>query len=505
MPIKARIKDLQKWVKKDIAGDAPSNDRTEEALRTFVQSSQIDSITQARVLCFGCLYSLGPTAYRLIADPERFAVLMQFVQRSKEDLRTFRRFFRGLLKTYFSYDIDSATATDDGVSNWHQLRAFLANGVERIMLPSGNPDWVETLVEHRNVLTKSPCARYSATALRGDYREFKQLRMRLDVGDDAWLMRAIVEAQVQAALSMNDDDFKSYVPNLIKLLGEHAMLLDRGLGQILIRYAERTDTSINQPLCDFAVINWKNPWLPSNAAQWQHYPEGKALVTRWLQRNLLRKFFAILANDGTANTRRLDFWELYCEDATGMYFALGSAARTHGNQDFRAFGRAAAGLTLSLAGGGADLHGFVMVFGALHVVEFSQHGNRAYFYDTLQGDLPYDLSTTSVDVGAPSLGVGLKGGGEEPFSSPMRHADTSEMCWEGHFARKMKMTKFALDEFCRKWKCDVDDNRTRGGRLWIKPTDQTQWGKDDKLCRWAVLQGWGFRWVTEKKAAYLDA
>ncbi|MEI6269663.1 MAG: EH signature domain-containing protein [Methylococcaceae bacterium] len=499
--LKPEIQALGEWSPK--LPPASSPDRILVALREFIDNG-FSSLSHARLLCNGCILSLGDSNYRLIEDTNRFINLLEYVGNYYKQTRPFRRCYRRLLNAYFLYDPQGAILKKNGVSNAEKLRHFLSEHQTDIKTPDFNPDWIAALADHKNLLTDNPCARYGLEALHGDRSAFNDICKRLEIIDTSWLIGRLVLSACDAAVEQNDDEFKDYVIPLISLLEEHPLYLNVGLGKLLNRYIESSDLSININLREFAVKFWGNPWLPQYKDNWQHCTKAaRDMITGWLKRHLLREFFSILSQDEAANTRRVDFWELYCEDPQGMYFALGSAAYNQNNDRFKAFMDDAKGLCRVLNGGTKDLHGLIMQFNQFDVIEFSLQGNSTYFYATQHGKRPYNLQNSSIDIGSPSKGgEGLKAGGDNaPFSVRRRHADTGidkSDKWEKEFAKVMGATSSAIQEFCRKYKCDHVPASLTGSNEWIMQTKSTKWGK----LQFAVLFGWGFLWSVDKKGWY---
>ena len=212
------------------------------------------------------------------------------------------------------------------------------------------------------------------------------------------------------------------------------------------------------------------------------------MVAHWLKYHLIQKFFSILSSDDADNPRRLNFWELYCEDMQGIYFALGSDAFIRSNAELYKLRHDAKGLIVRLAEGRKDIQTLIMQFGQHHVVEFNHYNYPAFFYDTLHGLPPFYLSKGWVDIGALSASKMSKGAVAAAPSKPLRHQDTDQLSWEGKFAHLMGATGNTIKAFCRKYRCRHEDLRSQGGQEWIRPTSQTQCGPE----AWSVLLGWGF-------------
>ena len=495
------LKELGEWSPKLASVSSP--DRILLALREFIDHGFTD-LSHARLLCNGCIQSLGEgeKKYRLIEDPNRFIELLNYVGGYSKQTRPFRRCYRRLLNAYFLYDPQAAIFTKDSGLNVDKLRLFLSEHLTHIKTPDFNPDWVVALTDHKNLLSDNPCSRYGLEALEGERTSFNDICKRLEIIDTSWLVSRLVLSACDAAVGQDDDKFKYFIIPLISLLKEYPLYLNVGLGKLLDRYVECIDVSIHKELLEFSLKYWDTPLLDKiKKNNWLYCSDiACEMIKNWLKRHLLREFFSILSEDGVANPRRLDFWELYCEDPYGMYFILGPSAYDKKNVRFNAFINDAKGLCRELEKGGNDLHACIMQFKDLDVIEFSKHGNSTYFYATQYGERPYDLRKNEIEIGSPSKGgSGLKAGGDNaPFSVRRRHADTKADKWEKEFAKVMGATSSAINEYCRKYKCDYIPAARSGSNEWIMQTKSTKWDKP----QYAVLFGWGFLWSADKKGWY---
>lgn len=467
--------------------DESSGDRIEDALRAFEQNRYVSGLRQARLLCYGCTQPFGMPPQRLIEHSKLFAILLEYVDRHYYRTRAFRKCYRGLLNGYFSYDPAGTDSLAEGRHNREILRQFLDNRKDCLDAPGYNPAWVAALPAHSNLLDKDPCKPYRLEDLAENLAVFDDLRERLEIGSDSWIIRKIVFSQVREAISQDDPSFAASIDSLLLLLIAHPLQADAALPLLLDRHARCEQPDIGAALRDFSVRQWGNPWLAASAHRWLCSREAREMVAHSLKRHLLERFFSILSSDAK-NPRRLNFWELYCGDMQGMYFALGSDAFIRGNLELHKFRQHAKNLIVRLTEGKSDTHALIMQFGEHHVVEFNNHHNPAYFYDTRHGLPPFYLSKGWVEVGALSASKISQGVGTAPRSKALRHQDHNRLAWEGKFAKLMGATGNSVQAFCRKYHCLHEDRRSLGGREWIRPTERTQCGPEG----WAVLRGWGF-------------
>ena len=465
----------------------------EDALRAYQQNKYLKGLRQIRLICYGCTQAIGSDAYRLIENREYFEKLLDCVDHYQARRRTFRKLYRGLLNSYFSYDPDSPDISLAGRSNWEMLRKFLAKHLDLFVISEFTPDWLAALACHPDLLGDHPGQSLDISVLQGDWSVFDEICRRLGLDGGSWLVRQLVMTQVMAVQRMDDPTFKEYLDSLLLLLHDYPLYAGMGLAVLLDRYARCEDRDVHAQLRDFATGLWGNPWLPDNAHRWQCSADARAMLAHWLRRLLLSEFFGLLSNDDSAHPRRLNFWDLYSEDLTGMYFALGRDAYAAGNMALYKFRSHAKGLVAKLTEEKHGVHTCIMQFRHHHVVEFNRENNVAYFYDIRQGTPAFYFSKGWVDVGAISVNSITQGVDIARVSKPIRHQDDKQIAWEGKFARELGVTENAIRAFCRKYQCLYDDRRSQDGCQWIYPRNPGQYGQEV----WSVLSGWGFSFSIE--------
>ncbi len=485
---------LREWVKGSYQLESVPLSTIEGALRGYRQNKHIKGVRQIRLVCYGC--AQGNNTERLIESRELFEKLLDYAEHYKDRRRTFRKLYRGLLNSYFSYDPDAPDNSLTGLSNRETLRRFLAKYLAAFVISEFTPDWLVVLAKYPDLLGEHPGLSFKTPLLQGDRSEFDEICRRLELDSGSWLVRQLVMAPLMAAVSMDDLTFKDNLDSLLLLLSDYPLFATTGLQILLDRYARCQDRDIHSQLRDFSVGLWGNPWLAAH--QWQCGAEARAMLGHWLRRQLLSEFFSLLSNDDKANPRRLNFWDLYSEDLTGMYFALGRDAYTSGNMDLYKFRSHAKGLVAKLTDEKHGVHTCIMQFKHHHVVEFNRENNVAYFYDTRQGTPSFYFGKGWVDIGAISVNDITQEADIARVSKPLRHQDDRQLSWEGKFAQELGVSENAIVAFCSKYQCEYQDSRDRDGSQWIRPANHEQYGQQV----WSVLQGWGFSYSAEKKAWY---
>lgn len=483
---------LREWVKESSRLEEVPLITIEGALRGYRQNKYLKGLRQIRLVCYGC--TQGNDAGRLIEDSELFEKLLDYVDRHKSRRRTFRKLYRALLAGYFSYDSDSPGISQTGRSNRETLRAFLANHLATFVMGEFTPDWLAALLKYPDLLSEHPGLSIEDSLLQGDWSVFDEICERLELDGGSWLVRQLVMAPVMATRRMDDIVFKDHLDSLLLLLNDYPLYAGAGLKVLLDRYALCKDRAVNAQLRDFAVGLWGNPWLAAH--QWQCATDARSMLAHWLKRQLLSEFFNLLSNDDKGRSRRLNFWELYSEDLTGMYFALGRDAYVHGNMALYKFRSHAKGLVAKLTEEKHGVHTCIMKFEHHHVVEFNRENNVAYFYDTRQGTPSFYFAKGWVDIGAISVNDIAQGADIARTSKPLRHQDGKQLTWEGRFAQELGATEKAMAAFCRKYSCEYEDLREQDGSQWIRPANADQYGPEV----WSVLKGWGFSRSTEENA-----
>ena len=486
---------LVQWLGGEVAPDEAGQDRIVAALETFRGNRHLSGIRQARFACYGCTQALD-SGYRLIEDRSLFEALLGYVARHRYRTRLFRKCYRGLLGAYFSYDAASADATADGRGNHEALRQFLEAYQGFLESAEFTPPWVAVLAAHPRLLATDPCQAYGLAALRGNWAVLDEIHEGLGVSGDSWLMRQLVLAQVDAATALDDEPFVRHLDSILLLLCNHPLHAATALLRLLERQARCAGAEVSPALGEQAVALLGNPWLANNVQNWQCSAAARDMVARWLKRHLLHDFFATFADVDVANTRRAEFWDIYCDDLSGMYFALGKAAFTHRDSACFKFRRDAKGLVVRLAEAAPDLHVLILQFEQHHVVELNKAQQVAYFYATRHGTPPFYLSKSWIDIGALSVSKLVEGKTLTPLSQPMRHQDGVQLAWEGKFARELGITPHALRNLCRRYRCRGEPPHSGPVPGWIRPEQ----GRPLENAAGAILAGWGYTWSSQERA-----
>ncbi len=380
-PIQQEIKKLKLVINKP--DSRPPVDLIQVAMGSFLNTSTLNSFRDIRLVSYGAATPLGLNQIRLIEKTDYFPKLLDIINGYLDQPRAFRRLYRGLLTSYFSYDPEAQNAKDPGPHYWKRLRLYLNEHIVHLHTEGTIPDWVAALQEHQNLLTEDPCSRYAQAFLNGTSNAFEDAEQRLGFSGTSWISRAVVAARIDAVIGLPDSEFKRYLSDLIRLISHprHAILVNQCLAKLLNRYAKTQPLLIHHELRNFAVDCWKNPWLEINRYHWALVSEStRKMVESWLKLDLIQNFFELLSADGSNDIRRLNFWISYVDQITDMYFGLGRYAMRNQDSSFITLRNKMAGRLLRLSGAGRENNAFIMVIGNHTFVEFGMQGHAVYVY-----------------------------------------------------------------------------------------------------------------------------
>jgi hypothetical protein len=485
---------MSDWVKGASRREEVPLATIEAALLAFQQNKYLKGLRQARLICYGCTQRIN--SYCLIEDRDAFQKLVGHVEGYRSRRRTFRKLYRGLLNSYFSYDPDTIDSLSLGSLNRETLRVFLSHHLATFVIGDFTPDWLAALAKYPDLLSEYPGQAVESSLLQGDGSMLEEIRERLGIDGVSWLVRRLVMSPFVAIARMPDAEFKDSLASLLLLLNDYPLYASVALPLLLERYVQCKDRPMHAALRDYAVGLWGNPWLAPQ--QWLCGDKARSMLAHWLKRQLLREFFGLLSNDDQALSRRFNFWDLYSEDLTGMYFALGKDAYVQGNMRLYKFRHLAKGLIAKLTEEKHGVHTCIMQFSHHHVVEFNRENNIAYFYDIRQGMPSFYFAKGWVDIGAISVKDIEKGADIARTANPLRHEDTRRLIWEGRFAEELGETDNARRAFCLKYQCEYEDRRDTEGAQYIRPAVCERYGME----AWSVLKGWGYDFSEEKKIWY---
>lgn len=484
-----------------------------KALLIFRNTNDLPTFIDLKYACFGLGQSVGE--WCLIEDMERFPAFLKRVDKEQPNPRRFRKCYQGLMHSYFSYDIFDNPGEAAKI-NWQMLKKYLRERLHVALSATNSPTWLKTLSDHENLISNSPCERYTSSLLKGDSSELAMAGEGIGIATNSWLWQEAMLAHTLAVTKKTDDgEFRALMEPLIRLLdGEGDIELSdtvvaRCAAQLLIRYAKSKDRPEHFSLRDLAVNHIGNPWL--KRAAWDAYvqnEDARKMVDGWLKRRLITDFFALLSEEGAANPRRLDYWLRFEPVIEDMWFVLGANARFNRSSDFKEMKRRMEGRLHYLGSGTtADNNAFIMRIGSFMIVEFGTTGNACFVFNV--GDLKIDPLQKTLQMGL------LKGdhhvarllhsgpwesnfdlwilpriGNKSLIENSPRGANKARVptkaTSQGHSVKSDEYEKFA-----KSYNLRYRDNRSVAGAFWIL-TDQRDPFVTNKLGQM------GFRYLRDK-------
>lgn len=466
-------------------------DRIAQALAYFWQHGVPDSPLGLKYVCYAAAHRDGNNP-SLLDVPARRQTLFELVRQSGEWQK--RRCIRGLLHAYWTHPLPNGVAA--AAEGWYSLRQFLAQAVHDLGQMQHQPEWLQTLCAHQNMLGDDPCGSYGQRLLAGDSTEFDDVAHRLGIPLDSWVYDEAYLAQMRAAADMDDAGFKEHLDRLLVLLTGprqpplSEILRKRCMGVLVSRYARCGERPEHSRLRDAAVQIIGNPWL--RVDDWHAWvrrqdgqpdEEARQMVNGWLKRRLITDFFALLSQDRQNDQRRLAYWLRFEPLIEDMWFALGRDAANRGGPHAE-FRQRAQGRWLELGNAQAENNAFIMKIGNIVAVEFGVTGNACYLYQ--RHALPGALQAL-FGGNAPPREIGAAALRDRDLGQQAIHMDSpSELwSWEQKFDRAIH--KFgqplpptraafvpALEDLVRQHGLLVEDRRPEGGALRVLTNDQHQ-------------------------------
>ena len=360
----------------DISRDAGDQQGIAAAVIDYLKTQQLPTYRDIKYVCFGVSSPYGNPLTRVIEHEALFPKLLKEVGQLQPEPRKFRRCYQGLLKAYLRYPGQNERVR--GHKNWLALREFLAQHCKALQQQKPISSKMQALYDHRNLLTENPCKPYAKALLAGDSSIVEELKTRLGIDDDTWVMNELVLAQVQVATTLNDSAFLPQVTPLVQLLEQHAGLITKGLALLLRRYQACLDHTEHPILREAALREWKSPWLDANKPLW-YAQIGEAptnMVRLWLTKQHIKDFFELLQEDGQADRQRMGFWLQYAEAIDDFWLALGTYSFTNRQSDYQRIRAQMEGRCMRLVNSNQNYdNAFLMQIGNYIFIEFGKQGH----------------------------------------------------------------------------------------------------------------------------------
>lgn len=373
-----------------VGAGRPSPNRVLEAIKRFVAGG-FSQVRGARIrhLCWGLAHAPGNTGVRpLIEQPEKFRQLIagldELIAKGKLRLPA----WRGLLVCYLTTNVEDAHARRD---SWLALRRFLQTSLEPICEAQRHrrmPEWLAALRTNHAVLSDRPYAPYVEQWLSGDRSTTDRLKNELEIPEYSWFWDWLVAAVVVEACKKPERQFRSLIPDLLKLIDKRAeRVRDKALARILTQYHEG-ERSLNRGLLEYVIDRkvWGSPRV--RTPRWGLVePAVQKMVIVWMTEQDLRDFFTLLGDHRETDQARLEFWLQYIDEIQDSHIIMGSDART--GRAFRELRERRKDSLRYLSDGQGGNNAFVMKMGDHVVVEFGMTGNACYIYQ--EAHLPFTL------------------------------------------------------------------------------------------------------------------
>jgi len=334
--------------------------------------------------------------------------LLHLVSQREAQPKQFRRCYQGLLAGYFGFDWYAETG-EVAIGNWTDIREFLRERLKTTLKASasrsGVPDWLQTLNSHHNLLTEDPCSSYARGLVRGDSTKLKEVCDGLGIASSSWVWSDALMAYVRLVCEQEDRGFKKGLDGVLDLLNGRGdiklppVLAMNASALSVVRYASCAEKTEHPALRDTCVQWIGNPWLKRTA--WDAHVKNepaRQMVDGWLKRQLIKDFFELLAQDGSAELGRLRYWLKWEPHIADMWFVLGSDARRNRTPEFAELRKRMAGRDRSLLDSTDQNNAFVMRIGSLLVIEFGVTNNACFVFAASDFSQSLDQASFSVHV-----------------------------------------------------------------------------------------------------------
>jgi hypothetical protein len=499
----------------DISRGAGDQHGIAAAVIDYLKTRQLPTYRDIKYVCFGVSSPYGNPLTRVIEHETLFPKLLKEVGQLQLEPRKFRRCYQGLLKAYLHYP-GQHTEQAIGHKNWLTLREFLGQHCKTLKQQKPVLEWTQALYEHRNLLADNPCQPYAKAMLAGDRSVVDELKIRLGIDDDTWVMNELVLAQVQAATALKDAEFVLQVTPLVLLLEQHSGLITKGLALLLRRYEACKEHTEHPALREAALKQWKSPWLDANKPIWHGYIGESAtnMIRLWLTKQHIKDFFGLLQADGQADRQRMEFWLQYAEAIDDFWLALGTYSFTNRQADYQRIRTQMEGRCMRLEGSNHSReNAFLMKIGNYIFIEFGNQNHACHIFRA--DNKPFTTGQTSVS----GTTAGLKNINHPGHFTKLTHRHD----WQNEFAdflrsyanampveskpktaassisfraldtpkttashetvnivspsnhsisaqtRQIKIADISqLSAFCAAHKLRIDDNRADGGAFWVR-------------------------------------
>lgn len=502
------------------------------ALSVFRATQSLPSFQELRYVCLGMCTMLEGD-WSVVGSPTHRCEVLRLVDQQTDERRIVRC-FQSLLSSYFAFRLYDPRTNETSKAGWRDLRDWLAKKRREISrFTNASLPWLTSLDRNAELLTDNPCRKMGAEMLRGDCSTLEEVKNTLALPGDSWVMEEVVFAQIKAATSLSDGNFRDRLPDLLKLAAGNAslaigpLLRTRCIARLVSRYARCEDRPEHIALRNAAIKEFGNPWLARRKWEAMVLDEhnqsdelARQMINSWLKRELINDFFSLLTEDEVGDQRRLEYWLRFEPFIDDMWFALGKTAQSRQSKEFLEFKKHAFGRLMLLTDTTSANNAFVMRIGEYLVVEFGVTGNACFVYEW-----GYIDALTNASVGLPSVSR-KELASQTDCHERLLHIDSVEGTWEQKFdgricpivgrwpndrpkpprppkksqsaptARKspkahhapksQSPTEADLARFAKTFGYSIDDYRSNNGAVWLR-------SRETHFQATAQLTEWGFR------------
>lgn len=305
-----------------------------------------------------------------------------------------RKFWFGLLHSYFSFDL----AIGSLHTYWKKLRDLLLVSLPILIDSQTRPKaWVKALVAHQELLTDNAGRSLVDEVFSQDTSKSTELLTHFSIPESSWLWQRVIQMQIDKLNSISEAQFLGVIPNFIKIADIHTSQADPLLIGLLNRYEQSNQRDqAHKELKDFALNHWRNPQIKSSS-RWGLVSDGvRKMVSQWFAKEDLLLFFSLLQDAGNVDKARLDYWLKFVDQIDYTRIVMGNDAVSRRDSDFVDYRNKNKGRFSELIGGATSNNAFIMRIGKYYFVEFSETGNACYIYDS--SHLAFDPETKQLHL-----------------------------------------------------------------------------------------------------------
>jgi hypothetical protein len=354
----AEITDILKNVKTE----QPNPHLVQQTLNKFVRNLSHNDFTwlELSFLCWGLNTAIADFPERTILGSDKVFQALQKLIEDAEKRGTFTAYlWQGLWLAFLNFN---DTKSDIARNNWRVLRDGLHNSLKPLLATMQFlPSWLEAIERHKIIFDSDVTQKLARQALNNDYRKINLLKQDIEIPSTSWFWIDFLTAQVQEIITYDDIGFKNTLDRLLDQLPEHPEYVDKGLAELLNRYADCSDNNAHLALKKLVVQRWKSPSLERQNDWVRVHPETKSMVQHWLALEDIYDIFQKLVDDH----RRYEFWMQFIDQITYTFVWLGSYAR----DEYPHLLVDKSGRCANLTGARSDNNAILMKIGEVYIIE----------------------------------------------------------------------------------------------------------------------------------------